>query len=147
LALALEPGRERMVEQPPLPPDAPILDRDDWHRIARDGLIMAGASGAAAIVGGPLSAFAAIGATQFGYASTCRAPDSPSNKWFGAMLGGSVALHALAVAAAPVRSMLRVAGAPSLALASFALGLGTPLYLGWRRRADFEIVRTKGDTP
>src|SRR5262249_47326570 len=79
LALAIEPSRSAALDRPPARPGAPILDRADWRRVARDGVAIAAASGAAAVIGGPLAAFAAIGATQFGYAATCRAPGAPSD--------------------------------------------------------------------
>jgi Ca2+-transporting ATPase len=141
LALALEPTRGRLLERAPMPPDAPILDRADWRRIARDGTLIAASSGAAAIVGGPLSAFAAIGATQFGYATASRSPDHAPNAMFPALLGGSAVLHLLAVASAPARSLFRISGSPAAGIASCALGLGVPLYLGWRHTADHQIVR------
>ncbi|HEX5062683.1 MAG TPA: HAD-IC family P-type ATPase [Kofleriaceae bacterium] len=141
LALALEPTRGRLLERAPLPPTMPILDRSDWRRIARDGALLAASSGAAAIAGGPLAAFAAIGATQFGYATARRSSDHARGVQFGALVGGSAALHLAAVASTPARSLLRISGAPAIGLASFALGFGVPLYLGWRRSADYKIVR------
>jgi len=141
LALALEPTRGRLLERTPLPPDMPILTRSDWRLIARDGAWIAAASGAAAVVGGPLAAFAAIGATQFGYANASRSTDHAPGLRFPALVGGSAALHLIAVASAPARALLRLTGAPLLGVASFALGFTTPLYLGWRRSADYEIVR------
>jgi Ca2+-transporting ATPase len=147
LALALEPSGEDLLTRAPLPPEAPILDRDDWRRIARDGALVAATSGIAAILGGPLAAFAAIGATQFGYAALCRAPDRPATTRFAAMIGGSAALHLLAIASAPLRGLLRVAGPVPPALASFAVGLGVPLYLAWRREAGAVIVRTPKELP
>ncbi|MGE5185587.1 MAG: cation-translocating P-type ATPase, partial [Acidobacteriota bacterium] len=70
LALALEPTDSgALLDRPPAPPGAPILSARDWRRVARDGALIAAASGAAAIAGGPLAAFAAIGTTQFGYAA------------------------------------------------------------------------------
>ncbi len=141
LALAIDPTRGRLLERAPLPPDAPILDRADWRRIVRDGTTIAAASGAAAVLGGPLAAFASIGATQFGYAAASRSPDHGRSRYFGPFVGGSAALHLVAVASTPARSLLRLSGSTFATLATFALGLGVPLYLGWRRTADFEIVR------
>ncbi|HEY5922044.1 MAG TPA: cation-transporting P-type ATPase, partial [Kofleriaceae bacterium] len=74
LALALEPTEAGLLERPPVRPGAPILDREDWKRVARHGAMIAGTSGLAAALGGPLAAFGAVGSTQFGYAATCRAP-------------------------------------------------------------------------
>jgi Ca2+-transporting ATPase len=147
LALALEPTERALLDRAPRRPGAPILDRGDWKRIGRDGAAIAAASGAAAIVGGPLAAFAAIGATQFGYAATCRAPTSNSSGRFATIVGGSAALHLFAVASAPARALLQVSGASSLALASFAIGMAAPLYVAWRRIADAEIVRINKETP
>ncbi len=141
LAHALEPTRGRLLERPPLPPNAPILTRDDWTQIARDGALIAASSGVAAIVGGPLAAFASIGATQFGYAAGHRSPDHAASWRFPVLVVGSAALHLMAVASAPARSLLRVSGTPLVAITSFAFGFGVPIYLGWRRTADREIVR------
>ena len=134
LALALEPGDPDVLDRPPAPPNAPILDRGDWKRIVRDGATIAAASGLAAVAGGPLSAFAAIGATQFGYAAACRTPDRDgSARQFAYMVGGSAALHLVAVATAPIRSLLRLRGSTPIALGWFAVSIGAPLYLAWRR--------------
>jgi Ca2+-transporting ATPase len=141
LALALEPTTGELLDRPPAPPGAPILARRDWKRVARDGASIAAVSGAAALLGGPLAAFATIGATQFGYATACRAADSPPVARFALMVGGSAALHLLAVASAPARTMFRVAGSSPIALASFGAGLCAPIYLAWRRHADLEITR------
>jgi Ca2+-transporting ATPase len=147
LALALDPTRGRLLERAPLPPNAPILDRSDWRRIIRDGSMIAAASGAAALVGGPLAAFAAIGATQFGYAAASRSPDHAASARFPALVGGSALLHLAAVISAPVRSLLRVSGSPAIGAASVAFGLGVPLYLGWRRNAGYQIVRHGKEAP
>ena len=103
--------------------------------------MIAAAAAVAAFAGGPLAAFGAIGATQFGYAAACRAPDQPIRPRFVAMIGGSAALHMLAVASAPVRALLRIGGRTPVALATSGLGMAVPLYLAWRRHADREITR------
>jgi Ca2+-transporting ATPase len=142
LALAIEASSVDELDRPPAPPRAPILDRGDWRRVARDGCAIAAASGLAAIAGGPRAAFAAIGATQFGYAATCRAPDAPNTARFAAIVGGSAALHALAAIGTPARRLFRLGGGGAIAAASFAIAMGAPLYVAWRRRATREIVRT-----
>jgi Ca2+-transporting ATPase len=147
LALALEPTRGRLLERAPLPPNAPILNRSDWRRIVRDGSLIAASSGVAAILGGPLAAFATIGATQFGYAGASRSADHAASPQFAALVGGSAALHLVAVASAPARALLRVSGVPAFGVASFALGFAVPMYLGWRRTADYQIVRSTKETP
>jgi Ca2+-transporting ATPase len=144
LALALEPIDAGLLDRPPARPGAPILDRGDWTRIARDGAMIAGASGIAAVLGGPLAAFGAIGATQFGYAATCRAPDQPLPRRFAALVGGSAALHLLAVATQPARVLLRIGGRAPVALATTSLCLAAPLYLAWRQRTAYEITRGRG---
>jgi Ca2+-transporting ATPase len=142
LALALEPGDPRVLDRPPAPPHAPILDRRDWTRVVRDGTLIAGASAVAAIAGGPLAGFASIGAIQFGYAATCVAPGAVHDgKRFALLVGGSAVLHLLAVAAAPMRTLVHLQGSVPIALASFGLALGAPLYLAWRRRTHPEITR------
>jgi Ca2+-transporting ATPase len=144
LALALESsddGLDALLARPPIRPGAPILDAGDWRRVARDGAAIAAAAAVAAIAGGPLAAFGTIGATQFGYAAACRAPDAPIRPRFAAMIGGSAALHLLAVASAPVRALLRIGGRTPVAIASSGLGMAIPLYLAWRRHADREITR------
>jgi hypothetical protein len=131
-----------VLDRPPAHPDAPILDRTDWRRVARDGTAIAGVAGAAAIAGGPLSAFATVGAAQFGYAAGCRAPDAKgSGRRFAMIVGGSAALHLLAVATAPARALLRMKGNPPIALASYTAALAAPLYLAWRKRAFYEVSR------
>jgi len=146
LALALDPTRGHLLERAPLPPDAPILTRTDWRRIARDGSWIAAASGAAALVAGPIGAFAAIGATQFGYATASRSPDHAASPRMPLLVGGSAALHLAVVASAPARSVLRIGGASLAGVATFVIGLAIPLYLGWRRDADIQIVRFAKET-
>lgn len=141
LALALEPVEAGLLDRPPARPDAPILDRGEWTRIVRDGALLAGASGIAAILGGPAAAFGTIGTAQFGYATMCRASDQPMPRRFAAFVGGSTALHVFAVASSPMRTRLRIHGSPSLALAITCLGLAAPLYLAWSRQALHEITR------
>jgi Ca2+-transporting ATPase len=142
LALALEPGDPDVLARPAAPPEAPILDRADWRRIARDGSAIAAASGVAALLGGQLAAFATIGASQFGYAAASRTSDHPAHAGrFGALVFGSAALHLAAVALAPVRGLLRLTGPVPAALASFALALGAPLYLAARARGEPVITR------
>jgi Ca2+-transporting ATPase len=141
LALALDPIEAGLLDRPPAHPNAPILDRGDWRRIARDGAWLAGVSGIAAVFGGPLAAFGTIGTAQFGYAALCRAPDRPPPRRFAVLVGGSAALHVLAVASAPARRLLRIGGSSPIALACTGLGLAAPLYLAWRRRAAHEITR------
>ncbi len=143
LALALEPSDGTLLDRPPARPTAPILARSDWQRVARDGALIAATSGAAAIVGGPLAAFATIGATQFGYAAACRAPAVPLRGRFAAMVGGSAALHLVAVASAPARALLRIGGRSPIALATAGVAMAAPLFVAWRRYADREITRTK----
>jgi Ca2+-transporting ATPase len=147
LALALESGDdglEALLARAPIRPGAPILDAGDWRRVGRDGAMIAAAAAVAAVAGGPLAAFGTIGATQFGYAAACRAPDQPIRPRFAAMIGGSAALHLLAVASAPVRALLRIGGRTPVAIASSGLGMAIPLYLAWRRHADREITRRGG---
>jgi Ca2+-transporting ATPase len=137
LALALEPTGADLLDRPPARPGAPILDRRDWTAVVRDGALIAATSGLAGLGGGPLGAFGVVGAAQFGYAATCRAPDQPVPRRFAAFVGGSALLHALAVASRPSR----VPGSAPLALACTALALATPLFLAWRARARHEITR------
>ncbi|HWU89258.1 MAG TPA: HAD-IC family P-type ATPase, partial [Kofleriaceae bacterium] len=142
LALALEPGKPDVLARPPAPPAAPILDRGDWRRIARDGAAIAGVSGLAAIAGGPLAAFATVGAVQFGYAAMCRTQDRVRrDRMFGRMIGGSAALHLAAVVVTPIRRLLRLGGSLPVALASFGLAIGAPLYLASRAGPQLEITR------
>jgi len=141
LALALGPSDGTLIDRAPARPDAPILDHRDWQRIVRDGAAIAGGAGIAALLGGPLAAFATIGATQFGYAATCRAANQSRGGRFAAMVGGSAALHLVAVASAPARALLRIAGRSPVAIASFCGGLFAPLYFAWRHQADHEITR------
>jgi Ca2+-transporting ATPase len=141
LALALEPSATELLDRPPRPPGAPILDPGDWRRIARDGALIAGASGAAALVGGPLAAFGAIGAVQFGYAATCRADGGARERRFALLVGGSAALHLLAVATAPARALLGMRGHPALALAASAAAGAAPLLIAWRTHRDHEVTR------
>jgi Ca2+-transporting ATPase len=144
LALALGPTDGHLLERPAARRDAPILDRADWRRVARDGAAIAAVSGLAAMVGGPLAAFGAVGASQFGYAAACRGPSAAPSRQFGLLVGGSAALHGLAVIAAPVRSALRLVGSPPIAALITAASVTTPLYLAWRRSATREIIR-RGD--
>ncbi|MGN6104345.1 MAG: cation-translocating P-type ATPase [Kofleriaceae bacterium] len=142
VALALEPGDPGVLDRRPAPPGAPILDRSDWRGVLRDGALIGGASGVAALVADPMTAFAVVGATQFGYAAMCRDPDRGGPDLpFAAMVGGSAALHLLAITSAPLRSLLGLRGVPSFALRGFGLAMATPLFLAWRAHARREIVR------
>ncbi|NVB82482.1 MAG: cation-transporting P-type ATPase [Kofleriaceae bacterium] len=142
LALALESGHPEVLARPPAAPSAPILDRGDWRRIVRDGSAIAAASGLAALAGGPLAAFAVLGAAQFSYAASCRSTDrADDTRRFALMVGGSSALHLGAVAIAPVRSLLGISGSLPIALASFAFATATPLLLGWLRDRRHEVIR------
>jgi Ca2+-transporting ATPase len=142
LALALESGNPEVLARPPAAPSAPILDRGDWRKIVRDGSAIAAASGLAAVAGGPLAAFAVIGAAQFSYAASCRSTDRlDDNRRFALMVGGSSALHLGAVAIAPMRSLLRISGSLPIALASFALATTGPLLLAWLRDRRHEVIR------
>jgi Ca2+-transporting ATPase len=141
LALALDPIDAGLLDRPPARPGAPILDRADWTRVVRDGALIAGASGIAAVIGGPLAAFGTVGAAQFGYAATCRATDQPMQRRFAAFVGGSAALHLLAVAATPVRRLLGIRGSSPIALASSGIALAAPLYVAWRTRTTHQITR------
>ncbi len=142
LALALEAGNPDVLARPPAQPGAPLIDRRGWKRIARDGAAIAGASGLAAIAGGPLAAFATIGAAQFGYAATCRAPDRlHADRRFARLIGMSAVIHFAAVASSPFRRALQLRGPLPLAFGSFALAIGIPLVLATRARNRFEITR------
>ena len=68
--------------------------------MSRDGSLIAAASAIAAVVGGPLAAFGTVGSAQFGYAAACRSSKRASHRRFGVLVGGSAALHMLAVASA-----------------------------------------------
>jgi Ca2+-transporting ATPase len=142
LALSLEAGDPRVLDRAPAPPGAPILDRADWRRVARDGAAIAGGAAAAAIAAGPLAGFAVIGAGQFGYAAACRAPErAPEGPRFALLVGGSAALHLAAVATQPMRSLLRMGGPSPVAIGAFAIALAAPLYLAWRKRAGRLVTR------
>ncbi|MDX2089815.1 MAG: HAD-IC family P-type ATPase [Kofleriaceae bacterium] len=142
LALALEEGDANILERPPAPPSAPILDDNDWRKIARDGSMLGALAGVAALLGGPLSAFAVIGASQFGYAAASRSAERVGSQGrFTWMVGGSAALHLAAVAVQPLRSLLRMQGPVPNALANFAIAAAVPLVIAHRRRL-LEIVRT-----
>jgi Ca2+-transporting ATPase len=142
LALALEEGDANVLERPPAPPSAPILDDRDWRIIGRDGGMIGALAGAAALVGGPLSAFSVIGASQFGYAAASRSGErAGSQRPFAWMVGGSAALHLAAVVAPPLRGLLRMHGPVPRAVLSFVLTAAVPLLLA-RRRRQLEIART-----
>jgi Ca2+-transporting ATPase len=141
LALALEPIETGLLRRPPPRPGAPILDRSDWTRIVHDGMWIAGGAGLAAALGGPLAAFGTVGAVQFGYAAMCRASNRSVSRRFAALVGGSAALHLVAVASAPVRRLLQIDTSSPIALASTSIALAVPLYLAWRRKAFHEITR------
>jgi Ca2+-transporting ATPase len=145
LALALEPGHPEVLARPPPPANAAILERRDWARAARDGVTIAAVSSLAALAGGPIAAFAAIGALQFGYAAMCRSSETRLDRMhhgrrFARMVGGSAALHAAAIALAPVRGLLQLRGSVPAGLGSFAFAIGIPLYLASRAHR-LEITR------
>src|SRR5947199_110511 len=60
LALALEPGDRTVLDRPPAPPAAPILDRAALKRVARDGSVIAGVTALSSLVGGRALGFGVL---------------------------------------------------------------------------------------
>jgi len=140
LALALAPGDPAVLARPPVATGASFLTGRGWRQVMRDGLLLATAGGAAHALGGPAMTFAALPAAQLGYALTCRAapargapPPSDAGR-FTALVGGSLALHALASTVPALRALLRLPAAAPLPLLGLA-AFGLPALVAYARRA------------
>jgi Ca2+-transporting ATPase len=146
VALAVEPPEPDVMARPAPDPAQPLLTPRVLGGVAREGAVLAAATlGVSAIAGArhgagaPVStmAFSALTAGQLAHALTLRARGRAPRLLAG-VTGGSIALHALAMTAPPLRRLL---GTTPVALADWgivALGAAAPLALnGWRRSPSF----------
>ena len=144
LALALEPGDRAVLDRPPAPPSAPILDAAAQRRVGRDGALIAAAAAIAALAGGRPLGFGVLSGAQLAYTMHCRADDAPPSPRFDALVGGTVALQATALTLAPLRRLLALGGAGVGPLGGFAVGFALPWLLG-RLSGGERIVRRGTD--
>ena len=141
LALALEPGDRGVLDRPPAPPSAPILDGAAQRRVARDGSLLTAASALAALAGGRAVGFGVLSGAQLAYTVHCRAPDAPPSLRFDALVGGTVALQAAALTLSPLRRLLALGTSPA-PLYGFCAGFALPWLVG--RLGGGELVVRRG---
>ena len=142
LALALEPGDRTVLDRPPAPPAAPILDVAAQKRVARDGTLIAGATALSSLAGGRALGFGVLTGAQLAYTLHCRADDTRPSRRFDALVGGTVALQASALTLAPLRRLLSLGASGGAPLAGFALGFGLPWLVG--RLGGGELIVRRG---
>ncbi|HEX6838327.1 MAG TPA: cation-translocating P-type ATPase [Polyangia bacterium] len=147
LALALEPGERGVLDRPPAPPSAPILDGAAQKRVARDGTLITAATALAALVGGRAVGFGVMTGAQLAYTVHCRAEDAPPSPRFDALVGGTVALQAAALTLAPLRRLLSLGSSGAAPLGGFALGFGLPWLVGRLGGGDLVVRRGAGARP
>jgi P-type Ca2+ transporter type 2C len=140
LALAFEPGDPAAIRRPPLEPGPSFLGREGWRQVGRDGVLLGVVGAFGYALGGPAAAFASLPAAQLGYGAVCRVagqPDvAPPSHRFAVLVGGSVALHATALAFPPLRRALRLPltlGGSFLGLAAVALPWLASRFERWRK--------------
>ncbi len=146
LALALEPAQGDVLARPPAPPDAPIVAPEERRAVVRDSLLLTGLGAVSLAVGGPATAFSTFAGADIGYSLSCRVPNTPPDARFLGLLGATAGLHLAGIAFPPMRSLLRLP--PALSLAEVA-GFGTGMILPWavtRARHDLVVVR-RGTSP
>jgi len=123
IALGLEPAEPDILERPPFPRAAGLLERSDWRRVALDGGLMTAATFGSFLYGlsrygpGPQArtiAFMTLTSSQLAYALTARSEDRisdprlRSNRLLNGVTALSLALQACTVLP-PLRGVLRTA--------------------------------------
>jgi Ca2+-transporting ATPase len=123
IALGLEPAEPDILQRPPFPRAAGLLDRSDWRRVSIDGGLMTAATLAGFLYGlgrygpGPQArtiAFMTLTSSQLAYALTARSesritdPRLRSNRLLNGVTALSLALQASTVLP-PLRGLLRTA--------------------------------------
>jgi Ca2+-transporting ATPase len=141
LALALEPGDRGVLDRPPAPPSAPILDRAARRRVGRDGALLAAATALASLAGGRPLGFGVLTGAQLAYTVHCRADDARPSPRFDALVGGTVALQAAALTLAPLRRLLAL-GSSAAPLSGLCAGFGLPWMVG--RLGGGEVIVRRG---
>jgi Ca2+-transporting ATPase len=136
MALGLDPPGGDELTQPPRPPGAPLLGREDLWRIGREGAVMAGTVLAAQLLAGRGAtggavAFHGLTLAQLLHALACRAErggpgrGAPPNRLLLGALGGGLALQGLAQALPPLRRLLGLGPlTPGGALLAAGAGFG-----------------------
>jgi len=146
LALALEPAPLGVLDRPPAPPHAPLLDAAAQRRVARDGLAIAAFGGLGHWIGGPALAFANMAGAELGYVAVCRPRDVAATPRFLALTGGAVALQLAALSVPPLRVVLGLHPVPSLAeFVGFGVGFIAPWVFAQARGDD--LIRRRGVYP
>lgn len=148
LALAWEPGDPEVLDRPPALPGAPFLGAGERGAVIRDGLFMAGIGAAGMLAGGAGLAFSTLPAAQIAYAAICRAPrhrghgGPGTDLRFGALVGGTAALHLAGLMTPPLRRILGITASPATLAGGFAVGLALPWVL--RGLPETQVVRRRG---
>jgi Ca2+-transporting ATPase len=124
IALGLEPPEPDILERPPFPRSAGLLDRDDWRRVITDGSLMTGATLAGFLYAlgrygpGPRArtmAFMTLTGSQLAYALAARSegritdPRLRRNALLNTVTVVSLGLQASTAVLPPLRSLLRTA--------------------------------------
>jgi Ca2+-transporting ATPase len=156
IALGLEPADPGIMLQPPPPPGAPLLSRDDFVTTAIDAATMAavtlGAFGMTLRQGGDAArastvAFSTLSTGQLLYALACRSPERSglrrlgNNRVFVAGLGGMLVLQGATLVWSPLRALLGTTALGVADLAVIGLGAITPAVLREALK-----IRRLGDT-
>jgi Ca2+-transporting ATPase len=147
VALAIEPADGDVLARPPAPPDAPMIDFASRRIIVRDALFMTGRASVFWPIGGPAAVFSALVGSQLGYVFACRSPSSPPpDERFIELVSAAAALHVTGICFPPVRALLRLPAAVSMAeLVAFGVGLAVPAATA-RPSRDVRIVRKGSDS-
>jgi Ca2+-transporting ATPase len=142
LALAVEPAERDVMTRPPRDPGEPILSSGVLTAVGRD----AGALSAATLVAHGVAfaatgnaaraatvAFSTLTTAQFLHALSYRSTAAPT-RLLGTVVGGSVALQALALAVPPLRRLLGLIPVGPAHLALVAAAAAGPLAASARGR-------------
>lgn len=153
IALSAEPAEPDILQRPPRDPAAPIIQRSDFRRYARESLLMTGSTlfaygygrmryGA----GGQAStlAFHTLVSAQLLHAVVCRSDTHgvfsrahlPANRYLQAAIGGSFALQALAGLFPPLRSLLGITPLGVIDFAVVGAGAVVPFVLNEMAKPD-----------
>jgi Ca2+-transporting ATPase len=142
LALAVEPAEPDVMTRPPRDPGEPILSSSVLTAIGRDAGVLSAVTLAAqglgfAGTGNPARAstvaFSTLTTAQLLHAFSYRSTAAPT-RLLGSIVGGSVALQALALAIPPLRRLLGLAPIGPAHLALVAAAAAVPLALRARVR-------------
>lgn len=164
IALSAEPAEPDILQRPPRDPGAPIIQRSDFRRYARESLLMTGGTlfaygygrmryGAGAQAS--TLAFHTLVSAQLLHALVCRSDlhgvfsreHLPPNRYLQAAIGGSFALQALAGVFPPLRSLLGITPLGFTDLAVAGVGAVAPFMLNEMAKPDGRPIAAWPDRP